>query len=67
MSIIDQLRQATRDSGQTVNRIATETGIPQPSLHKFAAGQRGLSMDNLATLAAYLGLELRPVKKRGKK
>lgn len=61
----DQLRAAIRNSGKTIYRIAKDCGIAEPHLRFFLAGKRGLGLDRIDRLAAYLQLELR--KKTSKK
>jgi hypothetical protein len=67
MTISDTLRRAVRDSGLTVLAVAEGSGVVQPRLHYFLKGH-DLTGKNLDKLAAYFGLELRPVKgKKGAK
>jgi transcriptional regulator with XRE-family HTH domain len=56
--LTDQLRRAIDESGVTRYRIAKETGISEATLSKFYLGQRGLSMEALNALGAYLGLRI---------
>ena len=67
VKMTDQIRQAIDDSGLTRYRIAQDTDISESSLAKFYNGHRGLSLDNLDRLFAYLGLRIvkdrRPAKK----
>jgi len=58
--ISDRLRQAIEASGQSVYRVAKESGVDQSILQRFLAGERMPSLPNADKLAAYLGLELRP-------
>lgn len=59
VTMIDQLRKSIRDSGTTVNAIAVEAGVPQPVLHRFARGERDLTLTTAQKLTDYFGLELR--------
>lgn len=54
--LADQIRRAIDASGVTRHRIAKETGIDESALAKFYAGKRGLSLDSLEKLWAFLGL-----------
>ncbi|MCH8824775.1 MAG: helix-turn-helix transcriptional regulator [Planctomycetes bacterium] len=64
--IYEAIRKAISDSEKTRYQLWQETGISQAQLCEFLHGRRGMSMDNLETLAKALGLEIltRPVKKR---
>jgi len=63
---VEQLREAVRQSGQTMYAVAKGSGVDYAVLSRFMADQRGLNLDTAARLMDYLGLELRPVKKGGK-
>ena len=56
--LTDQLRQAIDDSGLTRYRIAQETGISENALSQFYNGHRGLSMEALNALGAFLQLTI---------
>jgi len=56
----DVLRQAIADSGLTVAAVARGAGIAQPVLHRFAKGERDLTLDTAEKLVRYFGLVLRP-------
>jgi plasmid maintenance system antidote protein VapI len=55
----ESLRKAIMDSGKSINAVATESGISQAVLQRFATGQRSLTLETAERLAAYFGLELR--------
>jgi len=55
----DQLRIAIRNSRKSVYRIAKDCGIAEPHLRFFLDGKRGLGLEKVDRLAAYLQLELR--------
>ena len=55
----DTLRKMIRDSGETVAAIARGAGIAQPVLHRFAKGERSLTLDTAERLVRYFNLELR--------
>ena len=59
-NIVDQLRQAIRDSGQTEYAIAKASGVSQSVVNRFSTGERGISLDTAAKLCEYLDLDLRP-------
>ncbi len=52
-TLADQLRRAIKASGKTVNAIAVEAGIPQPVLHRFAKGERDLTLATADKLLQY--------------
>jgi transcriptional regulator with XRE-family HTH domain len=58
-SIVDQLQRAIRASGQTEYAIAKGSGVSQSIVNRFVSGQRGISLETAAKLAAYLKLDLR--------
>jgi plasmid maintenance system antidote protein VapI len=62
-SMTEVIRQVIRDSGLPLLRIAGEAKVERASLSRFMAGKRSLRLDMADRLAAYLGLELRPVRK----
>lgn len=59
------LRMAITASGMSFKALERETGIKRQSLMKFVAGT-SLRLDMADRLAVYFGLELRPMKRRGK-
>ncbi len=66
MALQDQLRQAVKNSGLTLYRIAKGSGIAYQVLHRFARGERDLTLETASRLADYFGMRLtRP--KRPKK
>jgi plasmid maintenance system antidote protein VapI len=50
----DQHKMAIRNSGKTVNAIAVEAGVPQPVLHRFVKGERGLTLTTVQKLPRLL-------------
>src|SRR5436305_13570309 len=54
------LRQAIRESGESLYRIAKGANVGYASLYRFAKGERSVSLDVFDRLSAYLELELRP-------
>lgn len=65
-AVYDAIRKAIAESAKTRYQLWQETGISQTQLCEFLHGRRGMSMDNLETLAKALGLEIqiRPIMKR---
>jgi len=61
-----QLRQAIRKSGMSRYRIAKESGLTESQLSYFIHGKRSLTLPAAAKLAKALGLELKPVTKKGR-
>lgn len=57
-SLADQLRDAVNASEWRISTIARETGIPQPNLHNFAKGTRGLTLTNASALAQFFSMKL---------
>ena len=66
-TMTDTLRQAIRESGLPMLRIAKESGVERVSLIRFARGDQSLRLDIADRLAAYFGLELRSVKRHKSK
>ena len=58
LNIVDQLRKAIVESGETEYGIAKAAGVPQSVVNRFVRGERGISMDTAARLCTYLRLEL---------
>lgn len=57
------MRNAVKDSGLTIYRLAKDSGVSQPVLSRFLNGKRGITLATAAKLANVLSLELRPKKK----
>lgn len=66
--ISEKLRECIEKSELSYNQIAQNAGVPTPSITRFVAGERGLSMDVIDRLAKYFQLELtdKPKKRGGK-
>ena len=56
--LVDQLREAMINSGETQYRIAKDSGVPQPVVNRFLNGERGISFETAGKLCAYLRLRL---------
>jgi ribosome-binding protein aMBF1 (putative translation factor) len=63
--ILEAISQAIEDSGKSRNRISQETGIDPTILWRVTHG-RTCSLGTLDRLCVYLGLELRPQRRKGK-
>jgi len=55
----ETLRKAIEGSGETIAAISRGAGIAQPVVHRFAKGERDLTLDTAEKLVRYFGLELR--------
>ena len=58
MALQDELRKAVEDSGLTLYRIAKGSGIAYQVLHRFARGERDLTLETASRLADYFGMRL---------
>lgn len=56
VSLTTQVRRLLNASKESRYKISKATGIEQSALSRFLRGERGLSGDNLGTLAQYLGI-----------
>ena len=56
--LVDQLREAILNCGQTEYRVAKESGVAQPIVNRFLRGERGISLETAGKLCKYLGLHL---------
>lgn len=63
-TIADTLRRAIEESGESVYAIAKGSGIAQPVLHRFVAGERDLTTRTADKLLVYFGFDL--VRRKGK-
>jgi plasmid maintenance system antidote protein VapI len=55
-SIRESLTQRIAESGLTWDKLAEESGVPKPCLHRFCQHGRGLSTANTDRLLAYFNL-----------
>lgn len=58
MALQDQFRQVIEDSGLSLYRIAKDSGIAYQVLHRFARGERDLTLETASRLADYFGMRL---------
>lgn len=57
MSLADQLREAVKESGLSVYRIAKDSGVSQAVLQRFIAGDReNIRLDTADKLASYFSM-----------
>lgn len=54
----ETILKAIQDSGLSVYAVAKGSGVSQPILHRFVAGERGLNLDTAGKLCKFLGLML---------
>jgi plasmid maintenance system antidote protein VapI len=64
--IEEQLKKAIVESKMSRYRICKEAGLSESQLSYFVNGHRTLTLPAAAKLAKVLGLELRPIKKKGR-
>jgi hypothetical protein len=57
-TLAERLRDWIANGGQSINRIAVSSGIPQPVLHRFAKGEKDMNLRTATKLAQYFGMEL---------
>jgi transcriptional regulator with XRE-family HTH domain len=55
----EALRAAIRSRGETMYRVAKDSGVPYATLHRFLAGKRSVSLEVFEKLCEYLNLELK--------
>ncbi len=55
--ILDEIREAINSSGKSRYRISKDTGISESQLSELMGGTKGLSIEAVEGLAAYLGIE----------
>ncbi|MFO0888213.1 MAG: helix-turn-helix transcriptional regulator [Isosphaeraceae bacterium] len=64
-SLADHLREAARDSGLSVYRLAKDAGVDQSTLNKFLAGDRdNLTLEVADRLFRVLGLRVVRARRR---
>mgnify|MGYP000397934709 CR=1 FL=1 len=63
MSLTTQLREAIQSHEDSAYRLAINSGVPNPIIHRFMTGERGIAIGSMEKLCDYLGLELTPKKK----
>lgn len=53
---IKKALEARQAAGETVYSMSRESGIPQPTIHRFLSGERDLRLANADRLGEYLGI-----------
>ena len=61
--VSEQLRRLIRERGESLAEIGRQTGVSHTVLSRFLRGERGLTTKSFDRLCAYLGLELRKVRR----
>lgn len=56
--IEEQMRQAIRESGLSLNKLAEATGVHKAQLSRFLRAEQSMTLRAAAKLCAYLGLTL---------
>ena len=57
-TVSETLREEVRSCGQTLYRVAKDSGVTYATLHRFMAGRRTVGSSTIDKLCAYLGLKL---------
>ena len=57
-SLSETLRDEIRKCGETLYRVAKDSGVAYATLHRFMAGKRTIGSPAIDKLCAYLGLRL---------
>jgi plasmid maintenance system antidote protein VapI len=65
-TVTETLRHALENCGESRYAVSKATGIPNSTLWRFVTEGRALRGENIDILSAYLGLELRPVRRTRK-
>ncbi len=58
----DEIRQAIKASGLSLNGLATRAGIDVAPIQRFMAGNHGMTINTAEKVAPFIGLELRRTK-----
>jgi plasmid maintenance system antidote protein VapI len=66
-TVCDQLRDAIRESGKTHYRVGKDAGLKPEIVARFVRGERDITGQTFAKLAAALGLTLVPATKAERK
>ncbi|MGE0537939.1 MAG: helix-turn-helix domain-containing protein [Pirellulales bacterium] len=61
----EELREAVRNASVSRYQISKATGISEANLSRLVHGTGGLRLETLDKLIDYLGMELRPKKRKG--
>ena len=63
LNLVEELRQAILNSGETEYRVSKESGVAQPVVNRFLRGERGISLETASKLCQYLGLHLARIRR----
>jgi plasmid maintenance system antidote protein VapI len=59
-NVADQLRDAVRDCGLSLGRLARAAGVDPGQLSRFLRAERTLTLPVVVKLCAFLGMSLTP-------
>lgn len=57
-TLADVIRKAIEDSGLSVYAVAKRSGVSQPVVHRFASGERDMTLETADKVCRFLGLKL---------
>lgn len=66
VDLAEQLRAAIRTAGLSAYALARDAGIDISVAVRFVNGTRGMNLTSASRVATLLGLELRPIKRKGR-
>ncbi|MEQ8788888.1 MAG: helix-turn-helix transcriptional regulator [Pirellulaceae bacterium] len=66
IGIADALRKGIKATGETLYRVAEDSGVDYAVLHRFVNDGTNIAVSNAEKLAEYLGLELQPRRRKGR-
>ncbi|MBI1913610.1 MAG: helix-turn-helix transcriptional regulator [Planctomycetes bacterium] len=58
LPLVDELQQAIKQSGLSLNQLGKQAGVSQAQLSRFVRGERTLTLPAVAKLCVFLGLRL---------
>jgi transcriptional regulator with XRE-family HTH domain len=67
LGLVEQLREAIRGYGKSLNQLSKDSGVATPQLSRFMRGERTLTLPMAEKLCDVLGLQLSPKKGKRKK
>lgn len=62
----DRIREAVRASGLSLYAVARDSGVNVAPLQRFMAGEHGLTVDSAEKIGGIVGLDLRPLERKGR-
>jgi transcriptional regulator with XRE-family HTH domain len=63
-NLVDQLREAIRESGQSLYQLGQTTGVSRDRISRFLRGERSIDVEAAAKLCEALGYHLEKDKPR---